>query len=229
VSDESGSALTRDGTFSRRTETVLRERILDGSIAPGERLNEVALASALGISRGPLREAIQRLAGEGLLTIVSHRGAFVRTFDPREIDELYDLRTAYEMHASRLACVRANDDQLAGLASFIVTTGDFMSAEGDGRYPAERDFHRELIRLADNVALERAAAEAQAQISLARSLSAKVAVRAKAALGEHTDIVEALQRRSPDDAARCVQIHLDEARTSAMTALGFDDYPRKAE
>ena len=92
MNDEAGAALTRDGTFSRRTEVVIRDMILDGTIPPGERLNEVALASALGISRGPLREAIQRLAGEGLLTVISHRGAFVRTFEAREIDELYDMR-----------------------------------------------------------------------------------------------------------------------------------------
>lgn len=227
--DEPDATLTRDGTFSRRTETVLRERILDGSIAPGERLNEVALASALGISRGPLREAIQRLAGEGLLTIISHRGAFVRTFEPREIHELYDLRTAYEMYAARLVCVRATDDQLAGLAEFVSQTGEAMSGQGDGRYPTDRDFHRRLISLADNTALQRAAAETQAQISLARSMSAKVAVRAKAALDEHADIVASLQHRAADDAARFVQIHLDEARSSAMAALGLDTNPRKAE
>ncbi|MGJ9421418.1 GntR family transcriptional regulator [Aeromicrobium sp. CF3.5] len=229
MDDEIGSTLSRDGTFSQRTEAVLRERILDGSIAPGERVNEVALAGALGISRGPLREAIQHLAGEGLLTIISHRGAFVRTFEPREIHELYDLRTAYEMHAARLACVRASEEQLADFVDFVAATGDIMSAEGDGRYPVERDFHSQLIALADNVALARAAAETQAQISLARSMSAKVAVRAKAALDEHADIADALAQRSADDAARCVQIHLDEARTSAMAALGFDDNPRKTE
>lgn len=229
MDDEIGSALSRDGTFSQRTEAVLRERILDGSIAPGERVNEVALAGALGISRGPLREAIQHLAGEGLLTIISHRGAFVRTFEEREIHELYDLRTAYEMHAARLACTRASDDQLTDFVDFVAATGNIMSVEGDGRYPLERDFHGHLIALADNLALARAAAETQAQISLARSMSAKVAVRAKAALDEHADIAAALMRRSPEDAARSVQIHLDEARTSAMAALGFDDNPRRAK
>lgn len=229
MSGETGSELTRDGTFSRRTEAVLREKILDGSIRPGDRLNEVALASALGISRGPLREAIQRLAGEGLLTIVSHRGAFVRTFDRREIAELYDLRTAYEMYAARLVCQRATDDELAALAEFVSTTADVMSTDGDGRYPSDRDFHHRMIAMADNLSLARAAAETQAQLSLARSMSAKAPVRAKAALGEHVDIVDALRRRSADDAARLVQTHLDEARISAMVALGFEPDQRKAE
>jgi DNA-binding GntR family transcriptional regulator len=220
------SALTRDGTFSHRTEAVLREMILNGSIPPGERLNEVALASALGISRGPLREAIQRLVGEGLLTIVSHRGAFVRTFDRREIEELYDLRTAYEMHAALLVCERATDDQLDQLGEFLVETGDAMS---DGRYPVDRDFHSRLLSLADSGALERAAKETQAQISLARSISASRPVRAKEALDEHVDIVSALQSRSADDAARLVREHLDQARRSAMNALGLTENIGKGE
>jgi len=81
VSGADATQLSREGTFVQRTEAIVREKILDGSILPGMKLNEVALASALGISRGPLREAIQHLAGEGLVTIVSHRGSFVRTFE----------------------------------------------------------------------------------------------------------------------------------------------------
>lgn len=226
MNDGPSSPLTRDGTFSQRTEAVVRDMILDGSIPPGERLNEVALASALGISRGPLREAIQRLAGEGLLTVVSHRGAFVRTFERREVDELYDLRTAYEMHAARLACERASDEQLEQLDEFLAATGDAMS---DGRYPVDRDFHVRLLALADSAALQRAAKETQAQISLARSISASQPVRAKEALGEHVDIVSALQSRSADDAARLVREHLDHARRSAMAALGFTDASGKGE
>lgn len=227
MSDGAATELTRDGTFSARTETLVREMILDGTIAPGDRLNEVSLASALGISRGPLREAIQRLAGEGLLTIISHRGAFVRTFEAREIDELYDMRTAYEMYAARLVCERATDDDLAALDAFVSATAEAMSSGGGGSYPADRDFHVRLLHLAGNATLERAALEAQAQISLARSMSAQVPVRAKAALDEHADIVAALQARSADDAAHFVRQHLDHARRSALAALGFDDDSRR--
>lgn len=226
MSNEAGAALTRDGTFSRRTEVVIREMILDGTIPPGERLNEVALASALGISRGPLREAIQRLAGEGLLTMISHRGAFVRTFEAREIDELYDMRCAYEMYAARLICQRADDEQLAGLESFVTETGVAMD-DGNGRYPADRDFHRRLLALAGNATLERAALDAQDQISLARSMSAKAPSRAKAALGEHEAIVAALRSRDAETAVRLVQQHLEHARRGALAALGFTDDPPK--
>lgn len=226
MSDAPSSALTRDSTFSHRTEAVLREMILDGSISPGNRLNEVALASALGISRGPLREAIQRLVGEGLLTIISHRGAFVRTFEKREVDELYELRTAYEMHAARLVCERASDEQLDQFRLFLADTGEAMF---EGRYPVDRDFHGRLLSLAQSAALERAAKETQAQILLARTISASRPVRAKEAFDEHADIVSALQSRSGDEAARLVREHLDHARRSAMFALGFTEDVGKGE
>ena len=227
MNDRRDTALTRDSTFSHRTEALVREMILEGSMAPGERLNEVALASALGISRGPLREAIQRLAGDGLVTIVSHRGSFVRTFERREVEELYDLRSAFEMYAARLVCERATNEQLAELHAFVSETGEVMSADSDGRYPHDHDFHIRLISLADNPTLKRAALETQAQISLARSMSAKIPVRAKEALGEHADIVETLQARSSDHAAQLVREHLDYARHGALVALGFEDEPRR--
>jgi DNA-binding GntR family transcriptional regulator len=213
--------LRRDETFSQRTEVVLRDMILDGSIPSGERLNEVALANALGISRGPLREAIQRLAGERLITLISHRGAFVRTFEQREVEELYDLRCAHEMLAARLVCDRATAEQLDELGRFVADTKAVMRG-ADGRYPRDRDFHSRLVALADHRTLQRAAMETQAQIQLARSMSAKAPDRAKEALGEHADIVAALQARDADAASRLVADHLDHARRSALAALGFD-------
>src|SRR6266849_3470977 len=81
-------------TFSGRAVNVLREMVLSGRLRAGERLNEVELANALRISRGPLREAIQRLRSEGLLTAVSGRGAFVRSFSDDELRELYEVRIA---------------------------------------------------------------------------------------------------------------------------------------
>jgi DNA-binding GntR family transcriptional regulator len=215
------TVLSRDGTFSRQTETVLREMILHGTLQPGERLNEVALAQALGISRGPLREAIQRLTGEGLLTVVSHRGSFVRTFERREVEELYDLRTALEMYVVRLVCTRATDEELAELAAMVRDAETAIGQEPGAAYPADRDLHSRLVEIAGNQVLARAAVEVQRQIMLARRMSARAPVRARQALGEHTDLVEAVIRRDEDEAARQMRRHLDEARRSALEALGL--------
>lgn len=221
--DETGQAhLSRDGTFSRRTETLVRDMILGGSLAPGERLNEVAISEALGISRGPLREAIQRLVGEGLVTVVSHRGSFVRTFDRGEVEDLYELRTALESHNVRLVCARASDAELAALERLLHDTGDELAASPDVPYPADRDLHSHLIELSRNAALAKVTRDVQHQIFLARRASARKPERAREALAEHEELVAAIVRRDEDTAAELMRRHLGEASRSAVEALGIE-------
>jgi DNA-binding GntR family transcriptional regulator len=213
--------LTREGTFSQRTESVLREMILDGTISPGERLNEVVLAASLGISRGPLREAVQRLASEGLLTVISHRGSFVRTFKHAEIVELYELRSALELHAVRLVCQRASDADLADLDALLAETETLINKTSGHAYPQEPDFHLRLVMLAGNQALMRSALETHRQISLARSISAQQPMRARAAVVEHAELLRAMQARELHTATDLMERHIRHSMDSALSALGL--------
>lgn len=215
--------LARENTFANRTEAVLREMILDGTIAPGERLNEVALAASLGISRGPLREAIQRLTSEGLLTVITHRGAFVRTFSRAEVVELYELRAALELHAVRLACRRATDDEIEDLAALLDETQERISETSNRAYPPELDFHLRVVMLASNPALLNRTLETQRQLSLARSISAKRPLRARAAVVEHDQLVNALKQRDRNLATGLMEEHLEHSMHSALEALNLPD------
>jgi DNA-binding GntR family transcriptional regulator len=219
--------LPRDATYSARTESLLRNMVLDGELAPGERLNEVALANTLGISRGPLREAVRRLASEGLLTLVSHRGAFVRTFSRDEIVELYEVRAALELHAVRLVCQRAGDEDIADLQTMLSETESRMSQDRNRAYPQELDFHLRLVLLAGNQALMDAALASHHQISLARSISAKQPLRARAAVVEHQELVEAMQARDVHTATDLMEEHIGHSRDSALTALGLPTETRE--
>src|SRR5687768_14394506 len=105
--DAQESRVRRSETgYRAQTEGILREWIISGRFDAGERLNEVDLARELGISRGHLREALQRLAAQGLVTLISNRGAFVKNFGPKEILDLYELRIALEETAAGLAAER---------------------------------------------------------------------------------------------------------------------------
>ncbi|HEV7628446.1 MAG TPA: GntR family transcriptional regulator [Streptomyces sp.] len=214
-------ALPRNNTFSQATETVLREMVLDGTIAPGDRLNEVLIAAELGISRGPLREAIQRLSSEGLLTVISHRGAFVRTFSRQDIVELYELRSALELHAVRLACERATPEDLDDLDAMLSDTESRIRESSAHAYPQELDFHLRLVQLAGNQALMRAAQDVQRQLGLARSMSAKRPMRARAAVVEHAELVAVLRSRDVEQATRMMSRHLDHSMRSALSVLGL--------
>ncbi len=218
----SHTRLSRDGTFAQRTEAIVREMILSGSMRSGERLNEVALAQSLGISRGPLREAIQRLVAQGLLRVVSHRGTFVRTFERREVEELYDLRTALEMYVVRLVCARASDEDIEALYSLVGEAEATISSGQDAGYPSDPDLHSRLVELSGNAVVAKAMTDVQRQIALARWASATNPARAREALLEHQDLLVAIVARDEDAAALMMRRHLGEARRSALEALGFD-------
>jgi DNA-binding GntR family transcriptional regulator len=83
----------------------IKEYILEGKVDGAARLTEEFLSNRLGISKSPIREALNRLEAEGLIRIEARRGAYLRTFSTKEIDELYDLREALEVHAVRTAKV----------------------------------------------------------------------------------------------------------------------------
>jgi len=212
-------------TFSHQTESLVRDMILSGSLTPGQRLNEVAMSAELGISRGPLREALQRLVGEGLVTVISHRGTFIRQFDHDEIVELYELRTALETHAARLACRRASDDDLHELEEMLDETADRITGTTSKAYPSDLDFHARLLEFAQVAALTRAWVEVQQKLTLARVRSARQPIRARAALVEHLELVHAIRARDEERTVEITAEHLEHSMRSALTALNLEDGP----
>lgn len=204
-------------SFSGRAVDVLREMVLSGQLRAGERVNEVELANALGISRGPLREAIQRLRSEGLLTAVSGRGAFVRTFTPDALRDLYEVRIALEAHAVRLAAERLGPEGIQELRQLLDLTDESLASEHT--YPQDLDFHQRMIALADNQALLDTATEIHRQIHLARSRSGHVSVRAKAALAEHREVLDHLAEGRGAEAARVLTDHLRLSLENAIEVL----------
>src|SRR6266478_1264515 len=106
-------------TLWQRAHDHLREEILAGRLQPGTELAEVALSEQLGVSRGPIREAIGRLAAEGLVTVRPRRGAIVRSLSPEELIESYQVREALEVLAVRLAVPRMTGADLADLDELV--------------------------------------------------------------------------------------------------------------
>jgi DNA-binding GntR family transcriptional regulator len=207
-----------EATYADRSVALLRTMILDGRLSPGARLNEVHLSQALGISRGPLREALRRLSSEGLIDIVPHRGAFVASFSSRQLQELYELRIALECHAARLVAERKDRSGVEELAAELDGAARLLDQE-DCPYPPDQDFHGTLLRLADNTELLEAAAAVTARISLARSKSASQPARARAALEEHRNVLAALSDGDADKAARLLRAHLMTSLENAVSLL----------
>lgn len=212
------AALERGDPMSTRAQATVRELILDGAFSQGEQLNEVELAASLGISRAPLREALQRLASEGLIRLISHRGAFIPEFSEEEIDHLYELREALETMGARLAVRRASDQEIAQVRELLKDTGNLLEKEG-ARYPEQLDFHQRVVGMSHNVPLIERTRELNSQLHLTRAQGANRSARAKTALQEHQRVIKAIAQRDEDAAGSTMRDHLRASHTYAQQLL----------
>jgi DNA-binding GntR family transcriptional regulator len=155
-------------TLRGQALVILREQILSGAIAPGQRINEVQLAAEIGVSRGTLREAIRTLEQDGLLVSVPHKGSHLRRFTAREADELQEVRLSLEVTAAMRVARNWNP---AVEAELLAHLEDLRVAVDDGRPFADR--------LAADLALHESICECsgnQALLSVWRSLIGHISV-----------------------------------------------------
>ena len=147
---ESGQRTLRGQAYD-----ILKRQLLSGELRPGERVNEVVMASRLGISRGPLREAIRNLEQEGLLTAAPHRGTFVRQLTEEEAAELQEVRLALETAAACRLALRFTPEAEALLEERLV---DLSALHEDDSTLAERmaadlAFHEAICEASGNETL----------------------------------------------------------------------------
>jgi DNA-binding GntR family transcriptional regulator len=125
---------------------LVRDRILAGQVQVDQAIRQDALASELGVSKIPLREALTRLEEEGLVRSQANRGFFVRSLAAGEAEEVYALRLKLEPEAAALAATRANDEDRAAAIAALDALGDMTMQNGDGVGAFNRCFHLALIR-----------------------------------------------------------------------------------
>lgn len=195
---------------------VLRSLVLSGQLPSGARLNEVELAESLGISRGPLREAIRELVGEGLLESIVNRGAFVKEFSASELSDIYQLRIAVETHAVRILNPLDDFTVLQELLDEIQRTIESQ----DPDYGRGLDFHSTLVGLAGNPVLLRAAQDSHRQIVLAGSMFGYDVEQASIAHHEHSEVTELIVAGNFTDAALSLEQHILHALERALTVFG---------
>lgn len=107
----------------------IREAILKGYFKPGQRLDQTELAERLGVSRSPVRDALRRLAAEGLVTMHPHRGAMVAELSPEELEEIYLIRRVLEGLAARQAVPNLTDEDLEALQGILRCMDETVDAE----------------------------------------------------------------------------------------------------
>src|SRR5512139_4167270 len=139
---------------SDRAVQSLRELILGGEYAPGERLGEVELAAAIGVSRTPVREALRRLAAEGLVEITTNKGARVVEYPQADLDSIFTLRAEIEGLAARAAAERASEADIDRLGELAERHRERAEAGAlDEVYALNSEFHALLNALAGSAVL----------------------------------------------------------------------------
>jgi len=198
---------------------VIREMVVSGALAAGDRINEVELAARLGISRGPLREAIQRLSAEGFVESRQNRGAYVRVVTPDDVRFMYETRELIEVRAAELAAERASDADVARLRASLDGVRAALRDDAGAAYPPEVDLHAFVLGLSGNPYLQRAGLDMQSRVRVARVRSGSSPERAREALAEHDEILAAIADK---DAARAGSTMAEHLRRSLRHVLGPD-------
>jgi DNA-binding GntR family transcriptional regulator len=188
---------------------AVRERILTGELARGSRLRQEELAAELGVSRTPLREALRRLASEGLVDFNPNRGATVSRDDVANLWHAWAARVAIEPGAARLAAQAADPDAVAGLRALIGEQRAGVDRGGD-TYAANRDFHLALVAASGNPHLVRFA-ETLWVPRIARRIYSLQAVDPRRVLAwadDHDRIVDAIAAGDDDLAGALTRAHI---------------------
>lgn len=227
VTDSTSAATTsaRAANSSDIAADLIRARILDGTLAAGERLKEDELAAQLDVSRTPVREALRKLASEDLVVLEAKRGARVRSYAPEELDDLYRLRAVLEGYAARRAAERIGADELALLEKSVDRFTRLANRKriSAGDLAAENEvFHAGVLRAAAD---DRLAGMARSVIHLPLVYKAYVwysPQQRRMSAHYHQEVLAALRRRDAERAAIVMQEHVYEARDQLLGALAAE-------
>ncbi len=216
-------------TSGERVLEALREQILGAELAPGSRLGEVELAERLHVSRTPVREALTRLAAEGLVEIVANRGARVATWTGPELEGVFDLRATLEPQLSGFAVPNASAGDVAELDELARRMTE-VGSPGPGRdldalVALNRAFHDRLIAVAGRPTLAAALAAAIRPPIVRRNFHAYDEASLQRSLCHHLEIVAAVRAADPGWAQAVMTAHICNARAVMVRAARQADQP----
>lgn len=187
----------------------LRAAIADGDIPAGAQLFEAELARTLGVSRGPLREGLQRLTQEGLLVSIRNRGVFVIEMTPENVSDMYAVRTAVE----RAATQRIIRKDPAGSGKTLQRIVDQMAQAADvtGRSGLDIAFHEELVSLSQSPRLQRVHRTLITETRMCIHALTHSYASGDDRVAEHRAIADAITEADADRADKLMLAHMDDA------------------
>ncbi len=234
ITDQSSFRLQRIplSSLSEQVVLALEEAILLGKLKPGQRIVEAEVAAQLGISNGPVREALRELENLGLVVCAPRRGTFVTEFTVQIAREVFSLRALLEVAALRLLLPNLTDDDVRRLEVAIERMGSSLKEPGRTTDLPEDDdiqFHDLLFELSGHRLLQQAwlRLRSQARVllvvtgTLANAATIPISRRIEDYRAVHKPILEAIQARDLDRAERAVIHHLAEGERHIVNRLAM--------
>lgn len=203
----------------------LQELIVRGELAPGAALPEQEISQRLGASRTPIREALQRLAREGLVELIPGRGAFVSEIRVPDIIELFQLREALEPFAARLASRARNRTVILPLMSELDASAQMIDRDPAEYYDLTYKLDTAIASLTQNSRLARSLEEIWSQVRRARLVASTNPQRLHETIEEHRTILRAILDGREQEAEDATRSHLRRSLRNilAMTSVGLHE------
>lgn len=206
----------------------LRDAIRKGILKPGQRIMEIKLAKELGVSRTPVREAIRKLELEGYVVMMPRRGTYVADMSIRDINEIFEIRTALESLSNGLAAEHITEDELEHLQRLLVVIGGYIKEYEDGPdreaamdkiVKTDIEFHDLLYHAARNNRLVGIISNLRDQLTRFRTLSMSYPGRLEATLDEHREIVETIANGDGRAARKAAVHHMENSEKTLLKAM----------
>jgi DNA-binding GntR family transcriptional regulator len=216
--DLSGLTPVARPSTSETVTSQIRSGIFDGTFRPGTQMREVRLATQLGVSRGPLREALQRLIQEGLLEHRRHRGVFVVRLSPEDVKDIYFIRETLELPAV-LQLVRNPSPEIMASLQELVESMSSADQEGDRARAVQLDaeFHQKIVDGAGSVRLTRMFETVQAETRMCLGALRPSYPDEYDVAGEHRALLQALRTA---DEGTLTQLWIEHLRDAATALSG---------
>lgn len=230
IEQKQTSSSPRIGTQAQEVADMLIRDIISGDLSEGSRISEPELSRQYGVGRGPLREAILKLEGAGLVVRAPHVGARVVTLSQQDLSEIFAVREALEGMAARLAAENMSDQQLEQLESLLKTHASYIHENRGQAYidqEGDLDFHYRVIKGSGNQRLIHSLCnELYHLIQMYRRSSGR-RTRPEQALAEHQMILKALKDRDGELAEILMRRHIARARQEIRQTIVEEQEERK--
>ncbi|MDY5987612.1 GntR family transcriptional regulator [Sporofaciens sp. SGI.106] len=202
----------QDRSLRGRVFRKLREDILSGKYKEHEELREISIGEELGVSRTPVREALRQLELEGLVTIIPNKGAYVTGITPKDVHDIYTIRSMLEGLCARWATRHITDEQIEELEEIILLSEFHLKKEGNEKAKQVSDldgkFHKVLYEASNSRILEHVLSDFHKYVQIARTMSVGAKDRAEKSIAEHRGILDAIKSKDEVLAEKLANEHI---------------------